>query len=369
MTTFWKCFITIPNSLELGKSTMGIFNSVDDLWFVLVGTFIVIIPLFIGGYLARTTGFAVVIIFIAILVYLFNVYAHAMGKAFANASSSHNPPVDMDGLAMALIAAIYMVFLSFGLSQLVQLMKDQKQLTLPFYIWLLSVTLFIIGTAIQLFSLLYNSEIAVMERENEKRYSVRVAETSRQERMRAELKKLYQLFSETMAQEKKIKQYISLSEKLAKKYHSQEDLDTHLANYATKLIIEMIKLNNYDDAKKIFDSYVDVILTHSSVCDKSTDVASNALVLSLYMNDSNISQRVFDKILGDEFDIASCTNEFLLFNIACYYSKNRDKKLMLPAIKRSLENGKQPRQFYEDSDFSFYLQDKDFVNMLSGEQK
>ena len=98
---------------------------------------------------------------------------------------------------------------------------------------------------------------------------------------------------------------------------------------------------------------------------KSEDVASNALVAaneSVYNDD--LAALVFAKLLGSNYDITMIKNDILLFNLACYYSIHKEKKLMLIATQQALRHGKKAQQFMADTDFKQYWGDVDFQGVL-----
>lgn len=134
-----------------------------------------------------------------------------------------------------------------------------------------------------------------------------------------------------------------------------------------KLMINSIGGGDFEIARHLFNSYIDSIIPHSGLSEKSSDVASNAIVLSIHLNDEKIYERVEVFILGINFPIEDIRNEILLYNLACHYSLKRDKKQLLPATKQSLKYGKSSDQFLRDGDFSYYLNDEDFLSILNFE--
>ncbi len=95
-------------------------------------------------------------------------------------------------------------------------------------------------------------------------------------------------------------------------------------------------------------------------------IASNSLALALALRDAEFQVLILDSLLGKNFDLMALENATLVYNVACYYAVNRQKQKMLPAARRSLQLGKKPEQLKEDRDFSAYLEDEDFLQILSG---
>lgn len=97
-------------------------------------------------------------------------------------------------------------------------------------------------------------------------------------------------------------------------------------------------------------------------------IASQTLVASIYAKDDNIQKIIFDKLLSKPFDINQSKNGTLAFNLACFYALSKDKNNMLIAIKRAKQLGKPKSQFMKDGDFKAYLQDEDFLRVISNEE-
>lgn len=69
--------------------------------------------------------------------------------------------------------------------------------------------------------------------------------------------------------------------------------------------------------------------------------------------------------LGGDAGLAQLTDARLAFNIACMHAKLGRKDELLRWAGRALGLGKPPEQFREDADFSAFLRDPDFVNLLA----
>ncbi len=95
-------------------------------------------------------------------------------------------------------------------------------------------------------------------------------------------------------------------------------------------------------------------------------IASNSLAVAITLQDTEFQVLILDSLLGKNFDLMALENATLVYNVACYYAVNRQKQKMLSAARRSLQLGKKPEQLKEDRDFSAYLEDEDFRQILSG---
>jgi len=140
-----------------------------------------------------------------------------------------------------------------------------------------------------------------------------------------------------------------------------------VADVYTKLLIVNLKSNDFEAGKKIIAHYINHILPIAGASEKTTDISSMGLVLSILSKDEALSQMIFNKLLGEDFKINEISNEILLFNLACYYAINKQKEPMLLAIRQALHHGKQSQQFLDERDFQAYWQDKQFQAVLNGE--
>ena len=94
-------------------------------------------------------------------------------------------------------------------------------------------------------------------------------------------------------------------------------------------------------------------------------IASQGLIMAVALKETDISKIVFEKLLGDQFDIATHKNSTLIYNLACYYATNNKKVEMLNAVKEARKRGKLPKQFMSDADFNNYWSDADFINAIN----
>ena len=180
-------------------------------------------------------------------------------------------------------------------------------------------------------------------------------------------KALKTAFDNALNDKKSIQSFIRISSEIARNSPYAKRLKFQFANYSTKLLLNRLTAKDYDSAEKIINNYIDNILPFAGYHRKSEDVASNALFLSAANNNEKIAQKVMNKLLGPDFDINSTNNEILLFNLAGYYATRKQKEMMLQSIERALTQGKKADQFLSDSDFKYYLEDKDFIALLQKE--
>lgn len=151
-----------------------------------------------------------------------------------------------------------------------------------------------------------------------------------------------------------------------KKSSTPKDHAFTVADIFTKLIILEMKNRNFSAGKELIIFYIDKLVPLVGVDEKTTDISSNGLVLSIHSKDEELSQIIFNKLIGEEFKVEEAKNEILVYNLACYHAIHKQKKPMLEAIAQALKLGKKPEQFVKDSDFKLYLEDEDFISILKG---
>jgi hypothetical protein len=168
-----------------------------------------------------------------------------------------------------------------------------------------------------------------------------------------------------LSNKEKIKNYIQFSESVSKELKDYPPLPKKFADYTRNLMIEYMKLRDFETVKELFDSYIDRIIPQSGLDKSSSHIASQAIAISIILDDNSIYDRVEEHILGEDFDIEEISNEILLFNLACHYALIRDKKQLLSATEQAIKHGKKRDQFLADSDFSYYRNDQDFLLILN----
>lgn len=171
-------------------------------------------------------------------------------------------------------------------------------------------------------------------------------------------------FNMALYDENFLRIFMKFSQDIAENSPNTKKHAFQFADHTTKLLLSRLRKNEYKSAENIVYHYVNKLVPYTGLDEKSLDVASNALVVSILTRNDNISDLVFNKLLGPDFDITAQNNEILLFNLACYYAVHKQKKPLLIAVKQALKRGKDPHQFMTDTDFKDYWQDVDFLNAL-----
>ena len=137
------------------------------------------------------------------------------------------------------------------------------------------------------------------------------------------------------------------------------------------LLVEIVGKNNLPVSEKLFLHFMDNIYPATTdVQDEAMSynlsvIASQGLIISVALNNAQISKLVFDKLLGEKFDITTHKNRALIYNLACYYSTTNNKTAMLEAIRQARKRGAPPKQFMDDVDFNNYRSDKDFLEAIN----
>ncbi len=143
------------------------------------------------------------------------------------------------------------------------------------------------------------------------------------------------------------------------------DYSVDMANYTTKTLINSLQNGDFSSAKKVVVHFAEKLLPVVGFSNKQYDVASNSIVLAIMSKDKEVEQLIFDKLLPKNFEAKNINNEILAFNLSCYYALKNNKKSMLLMIAQSLNLGKKPQHFKNDTDFSAYWEDQDFITVLN----
>ncbi len=141
----------------------------------------------------------------------------------------------------------------------------------------------------------------------------------------------------------------------------------HFAYYTVKLMINRARAADFKGDESIIYHYVNTLLPYSGKHQKTSDVASNALVVAIMKNNKDIENLVFEKLLGDDFNVETENNEILLFNLSCLYALRQDKESLLQTTRRAIKLGKKAEDFLSDRDLKAYWKDEDFLQALQTE--
>ena len=323
-------------------------------------TITIFVLLFISGYFGGRIAFITVITLSTVLIYYFLIWGEGLGRSFANIHAPKSEFIDITALRPTINFALYSIYLSFGTEQLINFLKYKQSLSLFFYLWLspILILFFILFFSHNSWKY-YNSP---NHRQDYKKFKIK-------KELREKLKNSFEL---AMSNKDNLENHLILSETFSKKYTTDRFimfpvayLAPTLAGYYTKLLIHNLKNGDNLMATKIFNSYVDNIIPNSGLDEKSIDIASNAIILSIYTKDDNIYNKVINNILVKKLSIEEVDNELLLFNLACYHAIKKDKASLIPMVKQAIKYGKPAENFMNESDFSPYHEDEGFLAALN----
>ncbi len=181
------------------------------------------------------------------------------------------------------------------------------------------------------------------------------------------IKSLFESAMSDVVDSETVHEFISQTAVIARSSNYIDEYSFQLADYTTKLMIHLSEKRQAKLAVSILNNYMNALLPETGRDNKTDDVASNGIVFCITENDAVLCKKIFDILLPD-LKLESIKNEVLLFNLACYYSLNHQKKEMLRSIKQALLRGKKASQFKTDTDFKLYWNDLDFVSIVNSEE-
>jgi hypothetical protein len=100
--------------------------------------------------------------------------------------------------------------------------------------------------------------------------------------------------------------------------------------------------------------------TNEEVENNIEAIASDSHALALLKRNDALRVKIFEKLLGGNFDPENPKNTALLYNLACYYAVNKEKASLFAAARLARINGKNTEQFMADRNFKDYWDDADF---------
>lgn len=182
-------------------------------------------------------------------------------------------------------------------------------------------------------------------------------------------------YEKALSDKTELPNYLSVSAGLVKN-------NRNIKSYVTRLVASTNELfNKYSqEADKaaglnIIDHFIDSVYPFikeyrsDDEINKSIEtLTSNALGTAISLKNEALAKKIYEKLLGPNFDIRNVKHDTLLYNLACDYSLKKEKKKMLEAITLAIAKGKNPENFKNDSDFSAYYQDPDFLKAVNTPQ-
>lgn len=182
---------------------------------------------------------------------------------------------------------------------------------------------------------------------------------------------LQNAFKRAFADIEALNDFLNLAKSFAGKDRRVKRHVSLIVSLYAELLVEIVGKNNLPVSEKLFLHFMDNIYPATTdVQDEAMSynlsvIASQGLIISVALNNAQISKLVFDKLLGEKFDITTHKNRALIYNLACFYSTTNNKTAMLEAIRQARKRGAPPKQFMDDVDFNNYRSDKDFLEAIN----
>jgi len=187
----------------------------------------------------------------------------------------------------------------------------------------------------------------------------------------SEEQQLQTAFKDAMDKRDHVDDYLNLVKKISEKENRVKwHLSRIVDNYA-HLLVKIVGSGDLKYSEKLFFYFVENIYPHTLGIKNNemsyaiSMIASQGLILAIQLKNKKISAIVFERLLGDEYDITTHSNATLIYNMACYYAVNNKVTEMLIAIKQARKRGKPPEQFMKDTDFKRYREDPKFLNAIN----
>lgn len=178
-------------------------------------------------------------------------------------------------------------------------------------------------------------------------------------------------FNSALGDIKTLDQFLKLAKSVTEKRQRIKRHVPLLVKYFAELLVAVTATGNFTVSEEIFLNYMENIypvtagVTNDEMLYGISVVASQGLIITTPLKNAEISKYVFDKLLGDKYDITTHKNGTLIYNLACFYAINNNKTAMLGAIKQARKRGKPSGQFMGDTDFKNYWSDTDFLNAVN----
>jgi hypothetical protein len=200
--------------------------------------------------------------------------------------------------------------------------------------------------------------------------STTTATDSLDDLIEAEKSLLQTAFDSAFGDIKTVNEFLTLAKNITEKKQRIKKHIPLIVNQYARLIVAINQKGKLKVSENIFFDYIENI--HPATVDVKYEamsysisvIASQGIILDTISKNTKISKLVFDKLLGDNYDMTTHKNGTLIYNLACYYAINNRKIAMLDAIKQARKRGKPSKQFMDDTDFQNYWNDTEFVNAI-----
>lgn len=189
-------------------------------------------------------------------------------------------------------------------------------------------------------------------------------EETRKQKQRQELQRLESMYQAVDEAPSKLDSYFIRVNKLIKRTKYASTYSKEAAFFTSKLIIKGLEAGDSQFSLSVFNHYIENIFPHTGSCYYETNIIGNSLALAIKYNMDDVAKKVFSVLLKQDFDIKEIKNNLILYNLACYYALNCDKKKMLEAVHMGILYGKTPDLYMKDQDFREYWKDEAFLKIV-----
>ena len=178
------------------------------------------------------------------------------------------------------------------------------------------------------------------------------------------------LFEKTAADFKNVDEFLQMTQNLVEKKKRLWKNLPLIMEYTSKLIVSTTGKGDFKSSEKIFFHYLAYVYPtirvnkDSSVAYNNSVIASQGLVIAITLKKSEVSKIVLDKLIDKDFDIKSHKNTTLIYNLACFYAINNNKKDMLTAVAEVRKRGQPRKLFLDEADFRNYVDDAEFLKAI-----
>jgi len=311
---------------------------------------------------ATSLGGLTALIWVSIITYIMV----SAGYIFVLSMGSHAPSSRVINKSLIKVLLIF-AYLSLGVGSF---LFPDKVVTVFSYVWLVS----IVAVILWLIITSYEHDPERIDRqacfEQQRLFELREREKADYDLVISNLGEQYEL---TMSDEKHIKQFFKLSKSASKQYKTKKRFANHITNLFHNVILEIMKgLKDVKglehDAKifslKVYKYYITNILPEVGLADRTADIVSYAVVLSMELNDDGLFNNDIQRVFDEYPEMLSLEPRLLFFNLACRYALKQDKEKLLYYVEKAMSEGVLAMSFIDDSDFSFYMEDEDFLAII-----
>lgn len=186
-----------------------------------------------------------------------------------------------------------------------------------------------------------------------------------------EEERLQSAFDRAFADIEALDRFLNLAKSFAGKDRRVKRHVPLIVNLFAPLLVEVVGKSNFPVSEKLFSNFMENIYPATAdVQDEAMSyglsvIASQGLIIAVALKNAQIRKLVFEKLLGEKFDITTHENRALIYNLACFYAIADNKTAILEAIRQSRKREAPRKQFMDDLDFKNYWSDVDFLKAVN----